>query len=95
MVASERVRPHGPGAASRRSRQSGRDPNHQATAHAFVNEMVDDAEGNLVSQRIKARVQGQADTEDPAKFAIIGLASRTARECRNYSGDFSWLELLG
>jgi hypothetical protein len=55
--------------------------------HAFVNEMVDNAEGYRVSQGIKARVQRQADTEDPAKFAIIGLASRTAR--------FSWLQLLG
>ena len=75
------------GALRPRSRPSGRDQNRRARANAFVNGVVDE-EGDLVRERAKARVQRQADTEDPAKFAMIGLAFAHGPECRIHAGDF-------
>ncbi|MEM7045719.1 MAG: ABC transporter substrate-binding protein [Pseudomonadota bacterium] len=59
------------------------DENRQAIGTNFVTEVVEDADGNLVSQVVKV-VEGVNQTlgMDPEKFATIGLPARDVPECK-------------
>ncbi len=61
------------------------DDNRQAVGTNFVTEVVEDADGNLVTEVVSI-VEGVNQTlgYDPAVFASIGLPSRDIPECRAY-----------
>ena len=61
------------------------DGNRQAIAPNFVSEVVQDENGNLVSQLVKTIPDvPQTLGIDPAKFAAIGAPSRTVPACKKY-----------
>jgi ABC-type branched-subunit amino acid transport system substrate-binding protein len=61
------------------------DENRQAIGTNFVTEVVEDADGNLVSKVVKV-VENVNQTlgMDPALFATIGLPARDVPECKVY-----------
>ena len=61
------------------------DGNRQAIAPNFVNEVVEDANGNLVSKLVKTIPSvPQTLGIDPVKFAKIGIPGREVPECKKY-----------
>jgi branched-chain amino acid transport system substrate-binding protein len=61
------------------------DQNRQAIANVFVTETADDGKGNLMSKLVKVIPNvNQTLGIDPAKFAQIGLPSRTVPDCKKY-----------
>jgi hypothetical protein len=61
------------------------DDNRQAIGTNFVTEVVEDADGNLVSNVVKV-VENVNQTlgYDPEVFAKIGLPGRDVPECKKY-----------
>ena len=61
------------------------DQNRQAIAPNFVSEVVEDADGNLVSKLVKTIPDvPQTLGIDPAKFATIGVPGRDVPSCKKY-----------
>ena len=61
------------------------DENRQAIGTNFVTEVVEDADGNLVSQVVKVIENvNQTLGMEPEKFAAIGVPARDVPECKAY-----------
>jgi len=61
------------------------DENRQAIGTNFVTEVVEDADGNLVSQVVKVIEDvNQTLGMDTEKFAAIGVPAREVPECKVY-----------
>ncbi len=62
------------------------DENRQAIGTNFVTEVVEDADGNLVSKVVKVMENvNQTLGMDPDLFATIGLPARDVPECKAYN----------